>query len=46
MVKLYLSKIVDGEINIDTNEPWKVEDVPVLWRAEVEAMLEQVVVDK
>lgn len=40
MVKLYLSKIVDGEINIDTNEPWKVEDVPVLWRARVQEALE------
>jgi hypothetical protein len=39
MAKLYLLKINNKEINPQTGEAWKLEDVPMLWRAEVEAML-------
>lgn len=46
MAKLFLNKIKSGEINPATGEAWKLEDVPMLWRAEVEAMLEQIVGDK
>ena len=46
MAKLYLQKINNGEINSATGEVWKLEDVPMLWRAEVEALLEQIVLDK
>lgn len=42
MAKLYARKINNGEINSATGEVWKLEDVPMLWRAEVEAMLEQI----
>lgn len=40
MVKLYVNKIVNGEINAKTGEPWKIEDVPEKWRAQVREMLE------
>ena len=40
MVKLYLQKINNQEINALTGEAWKLEDVPMLWRAEVEGMLD------
>ena len=43
MAKLYAQKITNKEINQQTGEVWKLEDVPMLWRAEVEAMLEQIV---
>ncbi len=45
MAKLFINKIKSGEINPATGEAWKLEDVPMLWRAEVEAMLEQIVVE-
>ena len=41
MAKLYAQKVTNKEINQQTNEAWKLEDVPMLWRAEVKAMLEQ-----
>ena len=40
MAKLYAQKIRNNEINALTGEAWKLEDVPMLWRAEVEALLE------
>jgi hypothetical protein len=40
MAKLYAQKITNGEVNSFTNEVWKLEDVPMLWRSEVEALLE------
>lgn len=40
MVKLYVKKIVNGEINPATGEPWKIEDVPIRWREEVREALE------
>ena len=39
MAKLYLLKINNKEINPQTGETWKLEDVPMLWRAEVEGLL-------
>ena len=36
MAKLYLQKINNQEINAQTGDVWKIEDVPMLWRAEVE----------
>ena len=41
MAKLFLNKIKSGEINPLTNEAWKLEDVPMLWRAEVQALLDE-----
>lgn len=40
MAKLYLQKITNREINPFTNSVWTLEDVPVMWRDEVEALLE------
>jgi hypothetical protein len=39
MAKLYLQKINNQEINAQTGEVWKLEDVPMLWRVEVEELL-------
>jgi len=39
MAKLFINKIKSGEINLATGESWKLEDVPMLWRDEVEAIM-------
>jgi hypothetical protein len=39
MAKIYLKKIKNGNTNPLTGETWKLEDVPMLWRAEVEGLL-------
>ena len=39
MVKLYLNKIMNGSINPQTQEVWCVEDVPLLWRAQIQEAL-------
>jgi hypothetical protein len=39
MAKLYAQKITNNEINALTGEAWKLEDVPMLWRAKVEAIV-------
>jgi len=39
MAKLYAQKITNNEINALTGEAWKLEDVPVFWRAKVEELL-------
>jgi hypothetical protein len=39
MAKLYAQKITNNEINAFTGETWKLEDVPMLWRSEVEAIV-------
>ena len=39
MAKLYYNKITNQETNPETGEAWKLEDVPMLWRAEVEAIV-------
>ena len=41
MAKLYAQKITNNEINALTGEAWKLEDVPMLWRAEVQALLDE-----
>jgi hypothetical protein len=33
--------MVGNKINALTGEVWKLEDVPMLWRAEVQALLEE-----
>lgn len=39
MAKLYAQKITNNEINVLTGGVWKLEDVPMLWRVEVEELL-------
>ena len=39
MAKIYLKKIKNKEMNTATGEAWKPQDVPMLWRAEVEELL-------
>ena len=41
MAKIYLRKIKGEEINPATGEVWKLEDVPLRWRSEVEKLLEE-----
>ena len=36
-----LSIMVGNKINAQTGEAWKIEDVPMLWRDEVQALLEE-----
>lgn len=40
MAKLYFNKIRNKEINFMTGEIWKIEDVPILWRQQVQDMLD------
>ena len=40
MVNYYLKKIKKEIINLKTNEPWTIEDVPTLWREEVRKLLQ------
>lgn len=39
MAAIYAALIKDGAINPKTGEPWKIEDVNVLWRASVKKIL-------
>jgi hypothetical protein len=41
MAKIYLRKIKGEEINPATGEVWKLEDVPLRWRSEVESLLDE-----
>lgn len=41
MVNFYVNKIKSGTINPVTGEPWKLEDVPKLWRTKVEKALSE-----
>ena len=41
MVKLYLNKIMNGEVNPKTQEAWCIADVPTLWRAEVQEAVDE-----
>lgn len=41
MEKIYLRKISEGEYNPCTNDTWKLEDVPTIWRRKVEVALEE-----
>jgi len=40
MAKLYFNKIKNQEINYMTGEVWKTEDVPNLWKQQVQNMLD------
>lgn len=40
MAKLYIKKITQHDINAETGEPWKIDDVPERWREEVREALE------
>jgi len=40
MAKLYYDKIKNQETNFMTGEAWKVEDVPNLWKQQVQDMLD------
>jgi hypothetical protein len=46
MAKLYAQKITNNEINALTGEAWTLEDVPMLWRAEVEELLNVETIDQ
>ena len=39
MGRFYAEKIKRPDINDKTGEPWKLEDVPSLWRKKTEAAL-------
>lgn len=39
MAEIYATLIKDGAINPKTGEPWKIDDVNVLWRASVKKIL-------
>lgn len=36
MINFYVTKIYNKEINSNTGEAWKVEDVPNLWKSKVD----------
>ena len=40
MASIYATLIKDGAINPKTGEPWKVDDVNVIWRATVPAPMD------
>lgn len=40
MVKIYVKKIVNGEINPKTGKAWTIDDVPQKWREAVREELE------
>lgn len=39
MAKIYCRKIMAGDINPATGEAWTIDDVPLRWRDEVQALL-------
>lgn len=41
MARFYGRKILNGEINGKTGEPWTLADVPAHWRSATEAWLEE-----
>lgn len=41
MVTFYVVKIRNKDINANTKEAWKLEDVPKLWKSKVEAELQK-----
>lgn len=41
MVLFYIKKIQNKEMNYQTEDVWKVENVPTLWRAKVELELSE-----
>lgn len=41
MVAFYVEKIKNKTMNPSTDQAWKIEDVPNLWRAKVEKALQE-----
>ncbi len=41
MAKLYYNKIKNKESNFMTGEVWTIDDVPTLWREQVQEMLDE-----
>lgn len=41
MAAIYATLIKDGATNPKTSEPWKIDDVNVLWRASVKKILDK-----
>lgn len=41
MAKIYFRKIRAGELNINTGEPWCIDDVPARWKAAVQKLLDE-----
>lgn len=41
MAKIYARKIINGEINQETGQIWKLADVPIRWRAATEKILNE-----
>lgn len=41
MVKLYVAKINNAELNPLTGNIWTIEDVPTLWRQKVQEALDE-----
>lgn len=39
MVKFYVNKIKNKEINYITRQVWELKDVPILWKSKVEKEL-------
>lgn len=40
MAKIYFRKIRNGEINLNTGEPWSIDDVPPRWKEAVQKLLD------
>jgi hypothetical protein len=40
MAKIYCRKIMAGDINPATGEVWTIDDVPLRWRDETQALLD------
>lgn len=41
MAAYYGTKIIKGETNNSTGQPWKVDDVPKLWRAKTRKWVDE-----
>ncbi len=41
MAKIYFRKIRNGEINLNTGEPWSIDDVPPRWKEAVQKLLDE-----
>ena len=41
MGEFYGKKILNGEINPKTGQPWTINDVPKYWRAKTQAWLDE-----
>lgn len=41
MIKFYINKIRNKEINSNTGQAWQIKDVPILWRKRVKEEIEK-----